>query len=100
MTSISSIDRALSYSRLLMAAAAVLAAGQIQAAGFYLQEIGTPHSLGTAGVANPTNIEGADASWSNPAGMAFLQQDQVFAGMQVVAPSMEFDSSVAIRYVF
>ena len=95
MTSISSIDRALSYSRLLMAAAAVLAAGQIQAAGFYLQEIGTPHSLGTAGVANPTNIEGADASWANPAGMAFLKHDQFFAGAQTVVPNMEFDPSVA-----
>lgn len=82
-------------SRLLGLAAFLLAASQVQAAGFYLQEIGTPHSLGTAGVANPTNIEGADASWSNPAGMAFLQQDQLFAGMQVIAPSMEFDSSVA-----
>jgi len=82
-------------SRLIGFTLVLLATSQIQAAGFYLQELGTPHSLGTAGVANPTNIEGADASWSNPAGMAFLQQDQFFAGAQVIAPSMRFDSSVA-----
>ena len=95
MNSSTMIHHASQISRLLGLAALVLATTQAQAAGFYLQEIGTPHSLGTAGVANPTNIEGADASWSNPAGMVFLQKDQVFAGMQVVAPSMEFDSSVA-----
>ena len=65
------------------------------AAGFYIQEVGTPHILGTAGVANVTNIYGADASWSNPAGMAFIEQDQVFAGVQLVLPKVEFDSSVA-----
>ena len=81
--------------RVLGLAAFVLAASQVQAAGFYLQELGTPHSVGTAGVANPTNIEAADASWTNPAGMAFLKRDQFLAGAQVIAPSMEFDSSVA-----
>ena len=81
--------------RLIGFAALLLATSQVQAAGFYLQEIGTPHSLGTAGVANPTNIESADASWANPAGMAFIQQDEFYAGAQAILPSMEFDSSVA-----
>jgi hypothetical protein len=39
------------------------------AAGFYSPSVGTPGSLGTVGVANPTNTRGADASWTNPAGM-------------------------------
>jgi hypothetical protein len=38
-----------------------------QAAGFYISEVGTPGSLGTAGVANPVNTYSADASWTNPA---------------------------------
>ena len=46
-----------------LAAASVLAVPQTaSAAGFYLAEVGTPHSLGTAGVANPTNVLGADSS--------------------------------------
>jgi long-chain fatty acid transport protein len=64
-------------------------------AGFYLSEIGTPGSLGTAGVANPTNTFGADASWANPAGMTGLQQDTMVGGMQFILPKVEFDSSVA-----
>jgi long-chain fatty acid transport protein len=67
----------------------------VSAAGFYLSEVGTPYSSGTAGVANPTNIVGADASWSNPAGMTELKEDQFMAGFQLVLPSMEFDSSIA-----
>jgi long-chain fatty acid transport protein len=95
MNSNSLIHYASPIGRLLGFAAFLLATGQVQAAGFYLQEVGTPHSLGTAGVANPTNIDSADASWANPAGMAFIQQDQFYAGVQAVLPSMEFDSSVA-----
>ncbi|MGD8956249.1 MAG: hypothetical protein PVJ03_02875 [Chromatiaceae bacterium] len=38
-------------SRLVGLAAVVLAASQVHAAGFYLQETGAPHSPGTAGVA-------------------------------------------------
>ena len=73
----------------------VFATSQIHAAVFHLQEPGTPHSLGTAGVANPTSIESAHASWTNPAATAFLQQDHVYVGAQLVLPSIEFDSGVA-----
>jgi long-chain fatty acid transport protein len=66
-----------------------------QAAGFYLAEVGTPASLGTAGVANPTNTHHADAAWTNPAGMTGLDQDSMVAGLQVVVPKTEFDASVA-----
>jgi long-subunit fatty acid transport protein len=62
----------------------LLAHGSLFAAGFYLSEVGTPHSLGTAGVANPTNVIGADSSWTNPAGMTGLNSSQMVAGMQVI----------------
>ena len=81
--------------RLIVASLVVLLASGAHGAGFYLQEVGTPYSLGTAGVANATNTQGADAAWSNPAGMVYLEGDQVYAGLQVVAPRMEFDTSVA-----
>jgi len=51
--------------------------------------------LGTAGVANPVNTNTADSSWTNPAGMTGLQQDEMLAGVQVLLPKIEFDSSVA-----
>jgi long-chain fatty acid transport protein len=73
----------------------LLAAQSALAAGFYLSEIGTPLSLGTAGAANPTNNTGADASWSNPAGMTGLDHNTFTAGLQAVVPFMRFDSSVA-----
>ena len=62
-----------------------------EAAGFYFPEVGTPSSLGTGGVANVTNTYGADAAWTNPAGMTALEEDRIFAGLQVVAPKVEFD---------
>ena len=73
----------------------LLAHGSLFAAGFYLSEVGTPHSLGTAGVANPTNVIGADSSWTNPAGMTGLNSSQMVAGMQVILPEVKFDSRVA-----
>ena len=66
-----------------------------QGAGFYLAEVGTPGSLGTAGVANPTNTVGADSAWTNPAGMTGLQQTTAMGGVQLILPKIEFDSSVA-----
>ncbi len=42
------------------------------AAGFYLQELGTPSSIGTAGTARTTNHYGAETAWGNPAGMTGL----------------------------
>jgi long-chain fatty acid transport protein len=78
-------------SRRFLVAALLAGTGIVQAAGFYLQELGTPKSLGTAGVANPTNIVSADASWANPAGMVYLEESSILAGMQIVAPKIEFD---------
>jgi long-chain fatty acid transport protein len=79
-----------------LAAASVLVAPQTaSAAGFYLSEVGTPGSLGTAGVANPTNTFGPDSAWTNPAGMTGLQKDTITGGLQLIIPKIEFDSSVA-----
>jgi long-chain fatty acid transport protein len=79
----------------LLSAIAALVAQNVKAAGFYIAEVGTPTSLGTGGVANPTNTHGADAAWTNPAGMTGLERDSMVAGLQVVVPKMEFDPSVA-----
>ena len=66
------------------------------AAGFYLTQIGTPMSIGTVGVTNAANTWGADAAWSQPAGMVNLEEDNVgVTGLTLLAPKMEFDSSVA-----
>lgn len=81
--------------RLLPAIVAALVAQNAPAAGFYLSEVGSPASLGTGGVANPTNTFGADAAWTNPAGMTGIDEDQIFAGFQAVIPKVEFDSSAA-----
>ena len=72
------------YTLLLAAAAALWLPGGM-AAGFYLSEIGTPTSIGTGGVANPTNTHHADAAWTNPAGMTGLDQDSMVAGLQTVS---------------
>ncbi len=72
---------------------------QCWAAGFYIPEVGTPASLGSAGVANPTNRIGADTSYTNPAGMTGFEEDQIFSGFQVALPKIEFESSIAQRSV-
>lgn len=77
----------------ILGSAAWLVAQPALSAGFYFPEVGTPSSLGTGGVANPTNIYGADAAWTNPAGMTALAEDRIFTGLQVVLPEIEFDSS-------
>ncbi len=80
----------------LTAAASLLALSQTAGAGgFYISEIGTPGSLGTAGAANPTNNLTADSAWTNPAAMMGVRKDGGLAGVQVVIPQNRFDSSVA-----
>jgi len=81
--------------RFILAGTASLLAKPAAAAGFYFPEVGTPSSLGTGGVASTTNIYGADAAWTNPAGMTALEEDRIFAGLQVVVPEIEFDASIA-----
>ena len=62
------------------------------AAGFYLAEVGSPGSLGTAGVANVTNNHGVDASWTNPAGLTGIAPGHhAGAGLQVAVPQVKFN---------
>jgi len=82
-------------SALSMALPCVICAPAVQAAAFYISEIGSTGSLGTAGVANTTNNFGADSSWTNPAGMTGLERDMVVGGFQLVIPKIEFDSDIA-----
>jgi long-chain fatty acid transport protein len=63
--------------------------------GFYLPEVGSPGSVGTAGVANVVNNFGTDSALTNPAGMTGLYRDQVLFGNQVLIPKQKFDSSIA-----
>ena len=69
----------------------VLTSSPVISGGFYLSEIGTPASLGTAGVGNSVNTEGADTAWANPANMTYIDQPQTLGGMQVVLSKVEFD---------
>lgn len=79
--------------RAALAAILFIGFSMAHGAGFYLSEVGTPGSLGTAGVANPTNTKSADSAWTNPAAMTYLQQNEILAGAQLVLPKVEFDSS-------
>lgn len=75
--------------------AMLLSATTLLAGGAYLSEIGTPASVGTAGSGNVTNTFSADAAWTNPAGMADLQGDQALFGIQMLIPTVRFDSEIA-----
>ena len=67
----------------------------LQAAGFYLQELGTPSSIGTAGTARTTNNYGAESAFGNPAGMTGITKDTLIIGSQVLVPNFKFDSDIA-----
>ena len=84
-------------SGLMASAIAALCVQPAMAAGFYLPEVGSPASLGTAGVANPTNTFHADAAWTNPAGMTGLERDSMMAGLQIIAPTLEFARRLSDR---
>ena len=75
--------------------ALLLASGTSGAGGIYLSEIGSPNSLGTASSGNVTNRELPDASWTNPAGMTGLDEASMLVGLQVLFPSVEFESEIA-----
>jgi len=83
------------FLQLLTVAITLLWAESALAAGFYLGEFGTPSSLGTAGVGSTVNTSGADAAWTNPAGMTGQSEDSMLAGLMVISPELKFDSSVA-----
>jgi long-chain fatty acid transport protein len=81
-----------------VAGIALLAAARAgMAAGFYISEVGTPGSLGTAGVGNPTNARGAESVWTNPAGMTGIDRRTVVGGVTLALPRIEFSPRIAAR---
>ncbi len=80
---------------LSIAVTLLLTANTAFAGGLYLPEIGTPISVGTAGVGNVTNTFSADAAITNPAGMTDIEHDVALMGMQLVIPTVRFDSDNA-----
>ncbi len=85
----------LRFSQLCLAATIALGCQTANAAGFYLDEIGTPTSLGTAGSANVTNNWGADAAWSNPAGLTGVKGTTMLVGTLALIPDVKFSPDVA-----
>ncbi len=83
------------YQWFVVALACLLASPSARAGGIYLSEIGSPNSLGTASSGNVTNRELPDASWTNPAGMTGLDEASMLIGLQVLFPSVEFESEIA-----
>jgi hypothetical protein len=81
------------WSMLVPLAAALLCTQPAFAGGFYVSEVGTPGSLGTAGVANPTKNFGPNSAWTDPAGMTGLDQDTIVSGLQFIVPWAEFDTN-------
>lgn len=67
------------------------------AAAFYISEVGTPGSLGTAGVGNPTNVSGADSAWTNPAGMTGVGERTLSGGLTLAIPRIEFSPDIATK---
>ena len=65
------------------------------AAGFYLSSIGTPISVGSAGVGNVVNNVGPDAAWANPAGLTGIKRPTILAGATLIAPFAEWDEGVS-----
>jgi long-chain fatty acid transport protein len=76
-------------------AAITIGATPAFAGGIYLTEIGSPYSLGTAASGNVTNDAMADSAWTNPAGMTGIEGTEMVAGLQVLIPTIEFESSLA-----
>ncbi len=76
--------------RALLASAAMLVPGLAQAAGLWLNEMGTP-DLGTAAAGRAAMAKDAATAFGNPAGMTALDRTQVLVGAQVVHGSVKFD---------
>ncbi len=62
------------------------------ASGFGLRE-GAADWLGTAFAGNEAKAYDASTAWSNPAGMALLNQDEVEGGVSLISPHTTFSGS-------
>jgi long-chain fatty acid transport protein len=79
---------------LLLSSAAVFAAAsamapRAQASGFGLRE-GSADSMGNAFSGAPAKAYGPDTVWSNPAGMALLDDNEVEGAISYIGPSTQF----------
>ncbi len=72
-----------------------LAATPASAAGFYITEVGSPLSIGTAGAGNVTNNTGPAAAWTNPAGLTGIKDTVMLGSLQAIVPTIKFDSDIA-----
>ncbi len=73
--------------------AAILASAQTaQASGFGLRE-GNADWLGTAFAGDEAKAYDASTVWSNPAGMALLNQNEFEGGVSMIAPYIKFHGS-------
>lgn len=80
----------------VMAALLYLADQTALAGGLYVDQVGTPANLGTAGAANATNNFAPDAAWANQAGLVGIPGGRaMLGGSQILEPTLEFDSDVA-----
>lgn len=73
----------------------VLIHNPVIAGGFYISEIATPGSVGTAGVSNPVNIFDSASAITQPAGMTYIKEDLTRVGGQILYPVNRFDSDIA-----
>ena len=69
--------------------AALGAVGPAFASGYALSE-GTANSLGNAFSGAPAKAYDASTAYSNPAGMALLQDNEIEAGVSYISPSVHF----------
>lgn len=69
--------------------AALGTAGQAYAAGYALSE-GTADLLGNAFSGAPAKAYDASTAYSNPAGMALLQDNELEAGVSFISPTVKF----------
>jgi long-chain fatty acid transport protein len=80
----------------LLAVGLALAAGGVSASGFAIQEKGIT-GLGQAFAGAAAVAEDASTIWFNPAGLGFLERDEVAAGIHWIIPWAEFTDGGSTR---
>ena len=65
------------------------------AAAFYISEVASPATVGTAGVFNVVNTVEPSSAFTNPAGMTGLKEDAKLGGLQLIIAENRFNSSIA-----
>jgi long-chain fatty acid transport protein len=76
---------------------ALCAAGQAQAAGFYIKEMSVT-GVGRAFAGAPAAADDASTVWFNPAGMNNLDADEVMAAIHIISPKAELTDTGSQRH--